>query len=68
LRCGAPGISGVRQMMGEKFGLPFDEVGKLPFQSCGNATVQLLPPATQQIVVDRVLHQRMLEQVGRCRR
>ena len=61
-------VAGARQMTGEKFGLDFDEFAKLLLENGRDAAMQLLPPATQQRAVSRVLYQCMLEQIGGRRR
>src|SRR5215831_4030045 len=53
----------------EKFGLAFHYLGRMGFERFRDLRVQLLPSATQQAAMNRLLDQSMLEgvdRVGRC--
>jgi len=52
------------EMMGEQLGLSLDEISEMLLQYSRDARVQLLAPPAQQGAVGRVLHQRVLEEIG----
>ena len=54
-------VTGGGQMMGQEFGLAFDEIGEMLLQNGANAGVQFLASRAQQGAVGGVLHQRVLE-------
>jgi hypothetical protein len=55
-------------MLCEQLGLAVRHFGRLGFERLGDPRVQLLPCATKQAAVRRVLHQRVLETVDRIGR
>ncbi len=60
--------SGLREMMGDDLGLELGHRREPIAQGLGNAPVQDLPAALEQVLVGRVLHQRVLETVDGVRR
>jgi len=52
----------------EQFRLALDEIGEMLLQHCSGAGMQFLATGAQQGTVGGVLHQRVLEQIGRMRR
>jgi hypothetical protein len=52
------------EMMGEQLGLSLDEISEMLLQHSRDARVQLRAAGAQQGAVSRVLHQRMLEEIG----
>jgi len=65
---GPVGIAGPCQVVRQQFGLALDKIGEMRFQRRSRTGVQFLPPRAQQGAVRGVLHQRVLELVGRVRR
>ena len=57
-----PGLGAVTR---QQFRLTLGDLSELAFQGFGDASVQRAPRLTQQRAVGRVLHQGVLEQVGR---
>ena len=55
-------------MMRKRFGLPRGQVRKFLRENLRNSGVDLLPSRAQQAGIGGVLHQRMLENVGRIGR
>jgi len=51
------------EMMGDQLRLGLDDIREFFAQGFGDAAVQDLPPALQEALVSRVLHQRVLEDV-----
>jgi len=58
------GGCGIRQMMRQEFGLALDDIREILLQCRRDPSVQLLSSPADQHIVGRVLHQRMLEEVG----
>src|SRR5215471_1528458 len=56
------------EMMGDDLRLDLGHCLELIAQGFGNASVQYLPAALEQVLVRRLLHQRVLEAVGGFRR
>ena len=52
----------------QQFGLALGDLRELAFKSFGDAGVERASRLAQQRAIGRVLHQRMLEQIGRVRR
>ena len=55
-------------MTRQQLRLALGNVSELAFEGLGNAGVKRTPRLAQQRAIGRVLHQRMLEQIGRVRR
>ena len=64
---GALGKSGQRQMMRQQCRLSLHDVLEPPLVRFGDTRVQRLTPGAQQRAVSGILHQGMLEQIGRMR-
>lgn len=63
----APDIAGGGQMMRQELGLALDEIGEVLLQCRCDPAMQLSAPGAQQGAVGGVLHQRVLEEIGRLR-
>ena len=60
-----PGLGAVTR---QQFRLALGDLGELAFEGFGDAGVKRASRLAQQRAIGRVLHQRVLEQIGRMRR